>query len=228
MKITPYGKSVLAWMTLLCGALAAGAAWLAWMFSPVVLVSLLVPAVVWGWAVWFFRDPDRESPSEPNLVVAPADGRVADITPLGEESELGEDGVRIGIFMNVVNVHVNRMPMDAVVVETRHRPGLFMDVRDPVAAEKNESTTLKLLLRQGGTERTVLVRQVAGLVARRIVTDVQPGQSFHRGQRFGMIRFGSRLEVLLPADLVEEVRVTVGQKTLAGETILATLKEAPA
>ena len=174
--------------------------------------------------LFFFRDPERVPPSEPGLFISPADGRVADITPLGPQSALKSDGVQIGVFMNVFNVHVNRMPCDARVKQVTHLPGAFMDVRNPVAAEKNESVTIELAVTHEGVEYLVIVRQIAGLVARRIVTCCEPGDTCTRGQRFGMIKFGSRLELLLPKELAGEIPVEIGQKVLAGETVLAAIK----
>jgi len=178
------------------------------------------PLALWAWVLAFFRDPHRSPPAGEGLLVSPADGRVADVTPLGPESPLGRDGLRVGVFMSVFNVHVNRSPCDGRVIRVEHRPGAFLDARDPHAAERNESAAVHLLARIAGAEHAVVVRQVAGLLARRIVTDVREGQELRRGERIGMIKFGSRLELLVPRELVGRVKVRVGQKVRAGETVL--------
>jgi len=175
--------------------------------------------------MWFFRDPEREAPTQPGLLLSSADGVVADITPVGAGELLGKSGVRIGVFMNIFNVHVNRAPCDAEVVSTEHVPGAFLDVRNPEAAFRNESTTTKLTVDHGGSSHTLAVRQIAGLVARRIVTDLAPGQKVQRGQRMGMIKFGSRVELWVPAELVGRVCVAVGDRAVAGRTVLVAASE---
>lgn len=185
----------------------------------------VLPAVFFGWVLWFFRDPQRPTPDAPGLFICPADGMVADITPLGADGKLGRPGVEIGVFMNVFNVHVNRMPCAAVIEDVKHMPGTFMDVRDPASYEKNESATLTLSYNHKGATYPIIVRQIAGLVARRIVTAAQQGQRLERGERFGMIKFGSRVELYLPQELAGEICIAVGQKVVAGETVLAKVKE---
>lgn len=220
ISLTRYGLRELAIATILLVLCLGGIAWLSATACTLWALLAILPLAVYGWILWFFRDPQRETPSEPGLVISPADGRVADITNVGPDSELGRDGVKIGIFMNVFNVHVNRSPVEATVEEVIHRPGAFLDVRDPHASEKNESTTIRLRYNHEGTELPIVVRQIAGLVARRIVTDLKNNQSLQRGEKIGMIKFGSRLEVFLPNELQGEVRVQLGQKAFAGSTIL--------
>ncbi|MCD4823357.1 MAG: phosphatidylserine decarboxylase [Phycisphaerae bacterium] len=181
--------------------------------------------IFWLWVLYFFRDPDRPTPDGPGLFISPADGIVADITQLGPDSALGRDGVQIGVFMSVFDVHVNRMPCDGVIQTVTHKDGAYLDVRRPEAYELNESTTIAMTHTHGGVEYPVIVRQIAGLVARRIITNLQTGQAVTRGRRFGMIKFGSRLELLLPKELAGQVRVTIGQKARAGLTILAATEE---
>jgi len=220
-KVTRYGLKIIviasvAALAMLCIVLAL------WSLLPWwALVILIAPdlAVYW-WVLWFFRDPERDTPQDEGLFISPADGRIADITNVGPDSELGRDGIRVGVFMNIFNVHLTRCPADAVVESVEHKPGLFLDVRDPHASERNESTTIRLKYEHRGVEYPLLVRQIAGLVARRIVTDLTAGQSATRGQRIGMIRFGSRLELLVPSELVSTVCVDVGQVSRGAETIL--------
>jgi phosphatidylserine decarboxylase len=181
----------------------------------------VVPLALWLWVLWFFRDPDRPAPQMSAGLVSPADGHISDITPIGPESELGRPGVRIGIFMSVFDVHVNRSPAPARVESVVHRKGAFLDARDPQASERNESATIRLTCNRAGVDYPLVVRQVAGLLARRIVTELAPGQSLLRGQRIGMIKFGSRVEVLAPPELAGKIFVELGQKVLAGQTVLA-------
>lgn len=219
--LTKYGARELAIGTLALGTGVAVSAWAAARFSPWLWALAACDLAVWAWVLAFFRDPERLAPPGDGLFVSPADGRVSDITPLGADSLLGCPGIQIGVFMNVFNVHVNRAPCDGEVVSVTHRDGAFLDVRDPHASERNESTAIHLRHSHGGQAYPVVVRQIAGLVARRIVTDLAAGQTLRRGQRIGMIKFGSRLELLLPESLAAEIRVSVGQKVRAGQTVLA-------
>jgi phosphatidylserine decarboxylase len=221
MKLTRYGIREIIIATVLCWGLVAMAVYWAGRAGWPVLFGSAVAILVWLWVLWFFRDPERTIPTGAGLFVSPADGLVADITPLGPDGPLGRPGLQIGIFMNVFNVHVNRMPCEATIQRITHRPGTFMDVRDPVAAERNESATIELTYSHGGMDYPIIVRQIAGLVARRIVTDCRAGLGFSRGERFGMIKFGSRLELLLPSELAGEICVETGQRVRAGATILA-------
>jgi len=193
---------------------------LAWVYTPWLAAAAGPVLAVGGWAIWFFRDPQRDVPDEPGAFVSSADGVVADITPVAPDEALGVEGTRIGVFMSIFNVHVNRAPCDGQVVSIEHHPGVFLDVRKPEAAFRNESATIRMTVAHGGREHPVLVRQVAGLVARRIVTDLSPGEQVRRGQRIGMIKFGSRLELWVPRELVGEVRVSVGDVAVAGVTVL--------
>ena len=219
IHLTRYGRRELAVAT---AAAACAAVVLGWLFWP----AAAAPVALWAWVLWFFRDPPREVPDAGGLFVSPADGRVSDITPVGPESPLGLDGVRIGVFMNIFDVHVNRSPCDATVRRIEHCAGAFLDARKPAASERNESATVHMTHVHNGLEYPVVVRQVAGLVARRIVTDLSEGQDISRGRRIGMIKFGSRLEVLVPRGLVGRVCVSCGQRVRAGLTVLLTAPDA--
>lgn len=222
--LTEYGRRELAILSVgVLADLVATAIWVrpVWLCLSLASVSL----AVWVWALWFFRDPERCIPGGEGLLVAPADGCVTDITPLGPQSLLGREGVQVGIFMSVFDVHVNRSPADGVVVKVEHRDGTFLDVRRQEAWERNESATIFLQVQHRGQALPLIFRQIAGLIARRIVTDIAPGQSLARGQRMGMIKFGSRVEVLAPRELAGEIRVRVGQHVKAGLTILAAANE---
>jgi len=205
--------------TILLASTAAIALWLCRPAFGWPIAALLL--TVWAWVLWFFRDPDRVIPRAEGLFVSPADGVVSDITPVGPDSELGCEGLRIGVFMNVFDVHVNRSPCDGVVTELTYNRGKYLDARSPDAWRLNESLLISMNYQAFGRTFGIQVRQVAGLVARRIICHVSQGDRLGRGQRFGMIKFGSRLELLLPAALGAECRVRVGQKVRGGSTVLA-------
>jgi phosphatidylserine decarboxylase len=187
-------------------------------------VTWWYPAPLFGalflFVVAFFRDPERRVPQGAGLIVAPADGRV---TEVAETDSPAGRVIRIGIFMSLTSVHVNRSPCRGRVESVQHRPGKFLNALDPASSAENESATLAILDAEGRGVR-IVVRQVAGLVARRIVTAVTPGETLERGQRIGMIKFGSRAEVLVPVSCGFEVAVAPGQATKAGVTVLGRLK----
>jgi phosphatidylserine decarboxylase len=222
--LTKYGRREWVLASLLIAAGIAASIYVALPRWAWCLFSAVPLAAVWAWVIWFFRDPERELTGGPELLASPADGRVTDITPVGPDSPLGCEGVKVGIFMSVFDVHVNRSPADAVVEQVYRAPGVFLDARDPLSAERNESATTFLRIRAGGREHLLVIRQVAGLIARRIVTDLRPGQRIARGQRIGMIKFGSRMEVLAPRELYPRVLVTLGQHVQAGRTALIALE----
>jgi len=180
-----------------------------------------VGAILTGWCVYFFRDPDRVVPTRKNLVVSPADGVVQMIKKASLPDELDKDGkdwVRISIFLNVFNVHVNRVPIAGKILKSIYHPGKFLNAAHDKASEHNERQTLFMSVNK---ETNLCFVQIAGLIARRIRCDIQEGQSVKTGQRFGLIRFGSRMDVYMPAQYAP--MVIEGQKVIAGETILADL-----
>lgn len=175
------------------------------------------------WVVYFFRDPARTTPLRPGLVVSPADGRVSMITTVIPPPETGlspDPLLRISVFMNVFDCHVNRAPVAGRITRIVYTPGLFLNAELDKASDDNERNALVI---ESG-RHTIGVVQIAGLVARRIVGWVQEGQSMSAGERFGLIRFGSRVDVFLP--LGTQVLVGVGQTAIAGETVLADLDPA--
>jgi len=169
--------------------------------------------------VAFFRDPNRTVPSDPNVVVAAADGRITDIVELDENEILKTKTRRIGIFLSILDVHTNRAPIDGRIIYWKHREGLCVDARRPDCSEKNESVTWGFQ----NQRTTIVVRQLTGAIARRIVAWAKIGDEFKKGERFGMIRFGSRTEVYLP--LAATVVVGVGDHVLGGSTIIAQLSD---
>ena len=167
------------------------------------------------WVVAFFRDPVRAGPRGEKLVIAPADGLVVSVRAIDEPAFHGTEVQRISIFMNVFNVHVNRYPVDGTIAWSKYSPGKFVNAAGEKASLENEQSSVGIMAARG----KVLVRQIAGLVARRIITDHGEGAAVKQGERMGLIRFGSRVDVFLPAGVV--VKVAEGQRTVAGVTVIA-------
>lgn len=179
----------------------------------------LIGLVLTLWCVYFFRDPDRHTPNRDGVLVSPADGVVQLIERAvpPEELGLGNDPlVRISVFLNVFNVHVNRAPIGGTVVKQVYRPGKFLNAALDKASDENERHAVHLKTEDG---QDVIFVQIAGLVARRIVCDLVDGQEIRTGERYGLIRFGSRTDIYLPDGV--EPQVAVGQTMIGGETIIA-------
>lgn len=176
-------------------------------------------AAVLVWALSFFRDPERASPEEPGLILAPADGRVTDITVVDEPGFIGGRALRIGIFLSIFNVHINRSPCRARVERIQYRPGEFRNAMDPQSGRVNESNDLHMVRMDPPGDR-LIVRQVSGAIARRIVCRASAGQVLSTGERFGMIKFGSRTELYVPSRSGVECLVHVKQPVRAGLTAL--------
>lgn len=216
------GWPVIAGVVGVCAPVAAAAGYFVGGTTACVVAG--VAAVVALWAVWFFRDPDRRTPGESGAVVSAADGVVCFVGPGVPPAESGVAGaeaaglVRVSVFMNIFNVHVNRAPVAGVVERVAYKPGRFFNASLDKASEHNER--LSLVLRQEWGGRFVVV-QIAGLVARRIVCRVSEGARLAAGERFGLIRFGSRVDHYIPAGAA--MAVSVGQRVFAGETVLARL-----
>lgn len=225
LPFAKYGLLDLAVGTVICLAVAGGCAWFAlaepgrpWLWAPAGLAF-----AVWLLLVNFFRDPERPTPAGELLVVSPADGIVKDITELPDPGRLGDAASRIGIFLSPLDVHVNRMPMDCTVVEVDYRRGEMLPAYEPRAIEVNEScaTVIEVL---GGKAR-LIVRQVTGAVARRIVCPAKPGERYRAGERYGMIKFGSRTEVWVPKNLQVTWNVKPGDRVWCGVTVLGTVRD---
>lgn len=173
-----------------------------------------LPVVLAAFFLWFFRDPSRSVSTEPGMLVSPADGKVTEAewieTPDGSR-------LRLSIFLSVFDVHVNRAPIGGTVTQVNHRAGLFLNAMCPDSNVLNEQTTMVI----DGTEGSVQVKQVAGLLARRIVCNMRPGDRVERGQRYGLIKFGSRVDVLMPSNAT--LHVKKGDRVKGGSTVLATL-----
>jgi len=179
-------------------------------------VSLIFLILIF-YTFFFFRDPEREIPSDPKAVVAAADGRVTDISEVEETDILKTKTRRIGIFLSIFDVHINRAPVDGRIIYRQRREGACFDARRPECSEKNEALTWGFENSRG----TFVVRQLTGAIARRIVAWADAGDELKKGDRFGMIRFGSRTEVYLP--FAADVLVKVGDHVSGGSTIIARL-----
>ncbi len=211
---TSYPHPIIAregWPFLLGSLIAAGlATWLLhWWSIPLWLLAVFV--------LQFFRDPPREVPDDPRAVLAPADGRIVEVSR-SQDPYLKRDALKVSVFMNVFNVHSNRSPVDGVVRERWYFPGAFLNAALDKASLSNERNALWLRTREGADVTCV---QVAGLIARRILCYVGAGAELARGQRFGFIRFGSRVDVYLPPDA--QVKAAIGEKVYAAESVLAWL-----
>ena len=200
------------------------ARWILGILFFLALVSLLFSAwvsliflVLILYTFYFFRDPERETPQDPKAVVAAADGTIADISEIEEPDLLKTKTRRVGIFLSIFDVHTNRAPVDGKIVYRQHREGLCLDARSLDCAEKNEAMTWGF----ENPAATIVVRQLTGAIARRIVAWSDVGDELRKGDRFGMIRFGSRTEVYLP--ISADVLVKVGDHVAGGSTIIARL-----
>jgi phosphatidylserine decarboxylase len=192
------------------GVAIARRSWGLWLAAFVLLLLAL-------WVAYFFRDPERTGERGPRLVVSPADGKLIMITEVDEPSFVGGRAVRLSIFMNVFNVHVNRYPVDGVVKYVHYNKGKFFNAAAEKSSLENEQMSVGI---DTGRYR-ILVRQIAGLIARRIVTYSKLGETVKQGNRMGIIRFGSRVDVFLPVE--SSLRAKVGDITVAGVTILGEL-----
>ena len=188
-----------------------------WIWSPLFFIGLIFTL----WCIYFFRNPERIVPknSDNNLVIAPADGKIIEIKEITPDEEIGLPKIKyikIGIFMNVFNVHVNRSPMSGTIYKRNYIPGLFFNASLDKASKENER--LSLVMNVNNRVKIAFV-QIAGLLARRIVNDAQEGNKLITGQIFGIIRFGSKVDVYIP--IGSKINVLQGQTSIAGETILA-------
>lgn len=216
MPLTRYGIIIWGPATAIAAALAAVLALLGWWWG------IAVVAVVWLAVAAFFRDPIRRLPTglDAGAMLSPADGKVSAVLSVDHHDATEGPAAIVRIFLSVLDVHVNRSPCAAEVVDLRYAPGRFLDARLEESARVNESNLIRLRLRSGDM---LGVRQVSGKVARRIVCHLRPGERLERGQRFGMIRFGSTTELILPRPSDVDIRVKAGDRVKGGVTVLAVL-----
>lgn len=199
------------------GIFAAITALLAMIWQPLGWIGLVLTV----WCFYFFRDPERVTPDKPDLVVSPADGTVQMITKVKAPEELGLGDAkftRVSVFMSVFNVHVNRAPAEGKILKSVYVPGKFLNATLDKASKDNERQILAMKTKGG---KTLCFVQIAGLVARRILCEATEGMEYKAGERFGLIRFGSRLDVYLPEGV--EPQICLGQTMVAGETVIADL-----
>src|SRR6266545_5948157 len=186
-----------------------------WLSSP---VWAIVPVLLAAFFLWFFRDPDRMIPSDPGAVVSPADGKVTDVSVVKVS---GEKFKRISIFLNVFDVHVNRSPISGVIRSAHYQEGKFLNAMNPACAECNEQNTVTV----DGEGHTIVFKQIAGLLARRIVFTKKVGDTVQRGERIGVMKFGSRMDVFI--DPTAGIRVKIGDHVQGGSSTLAFLTAEP-
>lgn len=211
MRITPEGRPfIAAGFTILTGLAALG-----WWRGGWWIAAVLVWLPVALWIPWFFRDPTRHGPRGPQLVIAPADGKVVGIAEVNEPDYLQGRAIRVSVFMNILAVHVNRHPANGTVRYRHYLPGRFVNATLDKASDDNERMSLGIETQRG----RLLIRQIAGLIARRIVTDAQVGDAVRQGERLGMIRFGSRVDTFIPLGV--RILVQLGDRAKCGQTVIA-------
>lgn len=182
--------------------------------------AAILPAIPLVLVVYFFRDPSRRIPADKGLYVSPADGRVVDVAEVTHDDFIGGPAIRVGIFLSIFNVHINRAPCRSRVIRLRYSPGEFRNALDPTSLIHNENMWIGLE-EEDAPHRKLVVRQVAGAIARRIVCDLRSAEVLERGQKFGMIKLGSRTELLMAAAPNLQIKVKVGDKVQAGASIIA-------
>ncbi|MGC1274117.1 MAG: phosphatidylserine decarboxylase [Planctomycetaceae bacterium] len=187
------------------------------------LFAALAAAIVTGLIVYFFRDPHREVPRQPGQIVSPADGTVAAVSEYEHHPFIGGPAVKVGIFLSIFNVHVNRFPMTGRVVGLGYKRGKYLNALKPESALENEQLHVRLVTTDpaDGPPRKMVIHLIAGLIARRIVCILKPGDHLDRGDRIGMIKLGSRTELVLPKEPGLKVLVKVGEKVHGGATVIA-------
>lgn len=209
LLLASYGAREIVTYGLLWIALGVGA----WFLFPPLMI---VPALGLLFTLYFFRDPRRRAPAESDAIVSPADGTVVEISQAHEGEFLKDEAVKVGIFLSVFNVHVNRAPCAGVVREIRYTPGRFRDARDPECYKVNEQNAIHI---EGPVP--VVVTQIAGAIARRIVCAIRKDEPLEKGQKIGMIKFGSRTDVYIPKARLAGLQIKLGDKVKGGETVLA-------
>lgn len=219
IPLTKYGLPQVAVYPGLCilimAAFAAGAVKI-----PALWIAVAIFGIILIWALSFFRDPKRVISTDEKLLLSPADGTVSDIEEVDEPNFIGGKAKRIGIFLSVFNVHINRTPCKVRIESITYRPGKFINAMNKNCGKVNESNDIAMTRLALPSEK-LLVRQVSGAIARRIVCDAERGQEFTGGAIFGMIKFGSRTELYLPAGSLAKIKVKIGDKVNAGITVLA-------
>lgn len=219
MSIARDGLREISALTIIWLGLTALSSWAALNQSPWFWALAAVFVGLWVFTIAFFRDPHREIPGGEGIFVSPADGKVTEITNLDHHELVKGPAIRISIFLSVFDVHINRSPCAGRVVDSQYKAGEFLDARHPECGVRNEANTIVIEPAEG-IAGPVIVRQIAGLIARRIICRLAPGDRLERGQRIGMIKFGSRTELVVPASAGFTPAVRVGQYVKGGATVL--------
>lgn len=220
LPLAPAGLREMAILSVIFGGAAAWAVFMAlaghfWAWPVALLFT-----IIWLSGLAFFRDPERLTPSETAAMVSPADGKVTEVTLLDHHPDVGGPATRIGIFLSVLDVHINRSPCAGTIRSVSYKPGKFLDARHPDCGGLNEANTI-VIDPDPPHVGPVVVRQIAGLIARRIVCSVKPGDRVITGQRVGLIKFGSRTELILPGHNLYRSTITIGQHVYGAATVLA-------
>ncbi|MFN3134463.1 MAG: phosphatidylserine decarboxylase family protein [Candidatus Kryptonium sp.] len=216
--IAKYGISTVVWAI----AFSIGLLIISLLVKLIALKALtfFLAILISGFTLFFFRDPERKTPNGDNLIVSPADGKVFLTREFFENEFILDDAIQISIFMSPLNVHVNRIPISGEIKFLKYIPGKYIVAFDEKSSENNERKIIGIETEDGVK---IMVKQIAGFIARRIVCEVEKGDKVTTGQRYGMIKFGSRVDVIMPKNKVE-ILVSIGQKVKAGETIIAKVK----
>jgi phosphatidylserine decarboxylase len=221
----PFARDGLAELLLMGGGLLGTTlifAWLAagqsgWLAGLLWLLSLTA-AVLTSLIVWFFRNPRRTIPTDRHLVLAPADGTISDIEPIEFDEYIGGPALKVGIFLSIFNVHINRAPVACRVIGLKYQPGKFLNALRPESARENEQVAV--MIEAELNNRPMIIRQITGAIARRIVCWIKPSDKLAAGEQFGMIKLGSRTEIVVPQEAGLEVLIRKGDKIKAGTTVL--------
>jgi len=221
IPLTKYGlPQVVVYPALAVAAMAAIAIGAETVLEPWAFVAIeVILGAVLIWSLSFFRDPDRRCPCDRDLLLAPADGTITDIETVQEDDFIGGKALRIGIFLSIFNTHINRAPCNAKVEKITYKKGMFKNALNPESGRVNESNDVALVRTDAPADR-LIVRQISGAIARRIVCDATEGRELCGGEKFGMIKFGSRTELYLPIRDNAKCLVKTGDKVKAGLTVL--------
>jgi len=222
LGLARYGLAELVLFSIVCLLSSCLVSFLA-VFVHGTLWILMVPVLlVWSEVIYFFRDPQREVPQETAALVSPADGTITNVEEVDEPDFPGGRALRISIFLSIFNVHVNRIPRGGKVLQVRYFPGAFLDARNAASAIRNEQLWIDMVEENG---RPLRVKQISGAIARRIVCWLKEGETVQKGERLGMIKFGSRTDLLFPSNQAREICVKAGDKVLGGQSILLRVLE---
>lgn len=224
MRLTPLGaREVLVCAAVFCVGAIVCISLFRQYNSYFYLLPVCILAILFAWVLWFFRDPPRQVPSGPGIIVSPADGVVTHLDTAAEPDYINGDALRCSIFLSIFDVHLNRAPAAGKVEFVRFRPGTFFDARREESLTKNQNQDIGIKSSEPDMPSKMVVRQSTGAIARRIVCPVSEGMDVRRGEKYGMIKFGSRTTLFLSRDAALEWKVAVGDTVKAGETILATV-----